>query len=105
MNLLQNTRRKRMLNRSLIIDPAILPSEQARLDAGDLLISDGARIALSDTDKRKVLYSKFEPVNPQLTDVQHPNGEWRECGVAHHMVNLMGQEDREELASRWMTVS
>lgn len=97
MNILGNTRRKRQLSKSLILDGNIPASQQMRVDNGEILLQDGVSLALSQADKKKVIYSKLESTNPEATDMMHPNGEWRECGVSHHMVSLIGNEEREEL--------
>tara|TARA_R110000824_G_scaffold322745_3_gene509736 strand:+ start:6033 stop:6647 length:615 start_codon:yes stop_codon:yes gene_type:complete len=45
-------------------------------------MSIGADIALSNSDMKKTIYSKYESTNSMVSDTQH-SGEWREVVTAH----------------------
>jgi len=77
------------------INPIITEDQQALIDSGDLLMSDGVKIPLSASDKKKVVYSKFESQNPNISDTQHDEF-WMEQFTSSTRVLMLGDEDREQ---------
>ena len=77
---------------ALSIDNQMTPALAAEVKSGRYSLEMGVPLPLSEFDKSKIIYRKYEAESDNITDTKHKT--WNEYLVAHPRVAILGMEDR-----------